>query len=170
MSARHRCFLPHIFDKGKTRDCVFSPRRRARFGETTPSLHQADHKREPKPREKPACSKTPLHAAKKLPTCQPLWQPHLAHLQPHASQEATSALLTSFAHRYTLERRAVTTAKAAHAARGAPSGRRSPRTRSRARSSSARALPRTTAPLLRGAGRATRRRACRESSTWVARP
>ena len=89
----------------------FLARSDSEIGETTLRSYQEDHKRVPKPREKPACSKTPLHAATKLPACQPLWQPLRAHLQAHASEEATTALLTSFAHRSAVACRAVTTAK-----------------------------------------------------------
>ena len=38
---KHRCSLPLIPKNEKTRDCVFDPRRGARFGETTPHSHQA---------------------------------------------------------------------------------------------------------------------------------
>ena len=105
------CSLPLLRVKEKTRDLFFDPQRGARFGETTPHSHQANHRRVPQPREKPACSKTPLHAAKKLPTCQPLWQPLLARLRAPGREEATTALLTSLADRSAAARRAVTTAK-----------------------------------------------------------
>ena len=101
-----------LFFKSEKKPVIaFLTPRRARFSETTPRSHQTFHRRVPQPREKPASSKTPLHAATKLPTCQPLWQPLLAHLQAHASEEATTALLTSFAHRSAVACRAVTTAK-----------------------------------------------------------
>ena len=70
---------------------------RERIGETTPRVHQADHSSVPQPREKPACSKTPLHAATKLPTCQPLWQPLLASLHAPGLEHSTTALLTFLA-------------------------------------------------------------------------
>ncbi len=75
------------------------------------ALASENHRRVPKPQEKPACSKTPLQAAKKLPTCQPLWQPLLARPRARAREEATTALLTSLADRSAAARRAVTTAK-----------------------------------------------------------
>ena len=107
----HRCSLPLIPKNEKTRDCSFDPRRPARFGETTSRLHQTNQSSVPKPREKPACSKTPLHAATKLPTCQRLWQPLLASLHAFGREEATTALLTFLAQRSAAARRAVTTAK-----------------------------------------------------------
>ena len=68
MDETENCNLQLV--RRKTLFCIFDPRRRPRIGETTPRLHQADQRRVPQPREKPAASKTPLHAAKKLPTCQ----------------------------------------------------------------------------------------------------
>ena len=85
---------------------------RERIGETTPRSHQRDDKRVPQPREKPAASKTPLQAAKKLPTCQPLWQPLLARPRAPGREEATTALLTFLTQRSAAARRAVTTARA----------------------------------------------------------
>ena len=106
------CSLPLLRVKEKTRDCFFDPQRDARFGESTPHSHQADHSSLPQLREKPAASKTPLQAAKKLPTCQPLWQPLLARPREPGREEATTALLTFLAQRSAVACRAVTTAKA----------------------------------------------------------
>ena len=105
------CFLPLIPKSEKTRDCGVDPLRCARFGEITPRWHQANRRRVPQPREKPAASKTPLHAAKKLPTCQPLWQPLLARPRAPVREGAETALLTSFATHSAAARCAATTAK-----------------------------------------------------------
>ena len=100
---------------------------RERIGETTPRSHQRDDKRVPQPREKPAASKTPLQAAKKLPTCQPLWQPLLARPRAPGREEATTALLTFLAQRSSVACRAVTTPKTTRGsvAQPRPCGRRS---------------------------------------------
>ena len=88
----------------------FLARTGARNRRNNAASYRANRRRMPQPREKPAASKTPLHAAKELPSCQPLWQPLFTRPRAPAREGAETALLTSLALRSAAARRAVTTA------------------------------------------------------------